>query len=162
MLIYTVGHSTRTQEALMELLKQYGVRAVIDIRAIPYSRHNPQFNREEMQRAYATSGIRYQHVESLGGKRPPKEVMERARSCSERSRGFAEYMRTATFQEGIQQVMGMANTEQIALMCAEADPTHCHRFWVADALVERGVQVRHIINENESRIHPANLFTAWE
>lgn len=59
-------------------------------------------------------------------------------------------------------MMGMANTEQIALMCAEADPTHCHRFWVADALVERGVQVRHIINENESRIHPANLFTAWE
>ncbi len=161
MLIYTIGHSTRSQEALMELLKNYGVQAVIDIRAIPYSRHNPQFNREEMQRAYRTSGIRYQHVESLGGTRPPKEVMERARSCSERSRGFAEYMATAIFQEGIEQVLAMAKREQLALMCAESDPAHCHRFWVSDALVARGVEVRHIIGNGETRDHPANLFSAW-
>ncbi|MCC7438916.1 MAG: DUF488 domain-containing protein [Armatimonadetes bacterium] len=161
MLIYTIGHSTRSQEALMELLKRCGVQGVIDIRAIPYSRYNPQFNREEMQRAYHSSGIRYQHLESLGGTRPPKEVMERARSCSERSRGFAQYMATPVFQEGIQQLVEMAKQEQLALMCAEADPAHCHRFWVADALVERGVQVRHIISETETREHPANLFSAW-
>lgn len=161
MLIYTIGHSTRSQEAFMELLKSYGVQAVIDIRAIPYSRYNPQFNREEMQRAYSTSGIRYQHIAALGGTRPPKEVMERARSCSERSRGFAQYMNTPIFQEGIQQVLEMAKEEQLVLMCAETDPSHCHRFWVADALVERGIEVRHIINEAETRDHPANLFSAW-
>ena len=161
MRIYTIGHSTRSQEALMKLLTIYGVQAVIDIRVIPYSRHNPQFNREEMQRVYGRCGIRYQHLEALGGTRPPKEVTERARSCSERSRGFAEYMTSTIFREGIQHLLEMASQEQLALMCAEQDPTHCHRFWVADALVERGIEVRHIINETETRDHPANLFSAW-
>ncbi len=160
MLIYTIGHSTRTQDQLTALLRLYDIRTLVDIRRVPYSRHNPQFNREEMMRTMPEAGIRYEHLTELGGVKPSQEVIDRARSCSERSRGFAGYMQTETFKQGLQRAIDMARNEQIALMCAEADPSHCHRFWVADALaVIPGITVQHIVAEGDVREHPANLFT---
>jgi len=159
-LIYTIGHSTRTQQELVALLRLYEVTTLVDIRRVPYSRHNPQFNREEMDRTIPEAGLRYEHLTELGGVKPSREVIDRARSCSERSRGFATYMGTPPFKRGIEHVLRLAEREQIALMCAEADPSHCHRFWVADALVVRpGVTVRHIVGPDDLREHPANLFT---
>jgi uncharacterized protein (DUF488 family) len=157
--IFTVGHSTRQQSELIELLKHYGVETLVDIRRIPFSRHNPQFNRETVMKAMEEAGIRYEHLTELGGVKPSQEVIDRARSCSERSRGFAGYMETPVFQKGLEHAIALSADSQIALMCAEADPAHCHRFWVADALVERGIEVEHIVAINDLRDHPRNLFS---
>jgi uncharacterized protein (DUF488 family) len=157
--IYTIGHSTRKREDLVEILKHYGIELLLDIRKIPYSRYNPQFNREEMMKVMPATGIGYEHCDELGGVRPPQEVMDRAKSCSERSRGFAGYMQTDNFKRGLKRALELASQQRIALMCAESDPSHCHRFWVADALGEQGIDVIHIINEREVREHPRNLFT---
>jgi len=159
LVIYTIGHSTRTQAELIGLLKQHGIELLLDIRRIPYSRHNPQFNREEMVRAIPESGLVYEHCNDLGGVKPPQHVIDAARSCSERSRGFAEYMETPPFRRGLEHALELAARHRIALMCAEADPGHCHRFWVADALAARGAEVRHIVNAHRLDDHPQNLFT---
>jgi uncharacterized protein (DUF488 family) len=159
-IIYTIGHSTRTQEELIALLRFYSVQTLIDIRRVPYSRHNAQFNREEMITVIPRAGIRYEHLTQLGGVKPSQEVIDRAKSCSERSRGFAAYMQSPPFLEGIERVLTLAKDGTLALMCAESDPRHCHRFWVADALVgSEGISVKHIISIKEAWDHPANLFT---
>lgn len=157
--IYTIGHSTRTQDELLALLKQHRVELLLDIRRIPYSRHNPQFNREEITRIIPENGLLYEHCNDLGGVKPPQHVIDTARSCSERSRGFAAYMETAPFKRGLEHALALASQYRVALMCAESDPSHCHRFWVADALVLRGATVRHIVNAKRLDDHPENLFT---
>lgn len=160
MIIYTVGHSTRKRSELVALLKHYGVDTLLDIRAIPYSRYNSQFNLEEMVREMPGAGLHYRHIASLGGRRPSREVMAGAKSCSERSHGFAEYMKSEEFRKGLDSVLELARGgSTIALMCAESDPTHCHRFWVADAVQAEGFTVQHIVREDDLREHPANLFT---
>jgi len=157
MLMYTVGHSTRTQQELAELALAFGVQRILDIRMIPYSRHNPQFNREDMERAMPALGIAYEHLPDLGGIPPSRAVMEKARSCSERSRGFAAYMETEAFARGIERAVLYGSQEKIALMCAENDPTHCHRWWVADALVARGIEVDHIIGPARTAPHQVKM-----
>ncbi len=158
--LYTVGHSTRKRSELVALLKSYGVDTLFDIRAIPYSRYNPQFNREEMEKEMPPTGITYEHISALGGKRPSPEVMAAAKSCSERSHGFADYMETAEFKEGLAYVIARADEgKTIALMCAESEPSHCHRYHVADAVQAAGKTVTHIVKGNDAREHPANLFT---
>lgn len=160
MVIYTVGHSTRKRSELVSLLKHYGVDTLLDIRAIPYSRYNSQFNLEEMLKEMPATGIAYEHITALGGRRPSREVMAAARSCSERSHGFAEYMKSDEFRSGLARVLELAREgKTIALMCAESDPSHCHRFWVADAVQAEGFTVEHIVREDDLREHPANLFT---
>jgi uncharacterized protein (DUF488 family) len=158
-IIHTVGHSTQTSQELADLVGSFGVTDLIDIRAIPYSGYNPQFNREEMERTMPDHGLRYEHIAELGGHRPSQEVMKAAKSCSERSRGFAEYMLSAEFARGIDRVLTLATETSIALMCAERDPTHCHRYWVADELTARGIEVRHIISPGKSLGHEVSLFT---
>jgi uncharacterized protein (DUF488 family) len=157
--IYTIGHSTRSHAELIELLRENGIELLLDIRRIPYSRHNPQFNREEMVKVMPPTGIRYEHCTELGGVKPPQEVIDRAKSCSERSRGFAGYMESEPFKRGLEHALALASESRVALMCAESDPSHCHRFWVADALAARGVAVRHIIKPGKVEDHPENLFT---
>lgn len=157
--IYTIGHSTRTHAELIELLRDNGIELLLDIRRIPYSRHNPQFNREEMERVMPETGIIYEHCTELGGVKPPQAVIDRAKSCSERSRGFAGYMESEPFRRGMERALGLASERRVALMCAESDPSHCHRFWVADALAARGATVLHIIRAGKVEEHPQNLFT---
>jgi uncharacterized protein (DUF488 family) len=160
--IYTVGHSTRSTAELVDLLKEFGIEILIDIRRIPYSRYNPQFNRETMMEEIPKAGLIYEHLTELGGIKPPQEVIDRAKSCSERSRGFAGYMQTPAFRKGLEQALARARDGRVALMCAEADPRHCHRFWVADAIEERGVIVQHIVRSGELLRHPQNLFSFGE
>ena len=157
--MYTVGHSTRSRGELVELLRRHGIQILLDIRKIPYSRYNPQFNRETMMEEMPATGIRYEHCDDLGGIKPSREVIDRAKSCSERSRGFAEYMRTPAFARGIDRALELAGAGRVALMCAEANPDHCHRFWVADALAAAGVDVLHIVSAERADPHPKNLFT---
>lgn len=157
-MVYTIGHSTRTTSDFVLLLKQHKVEILLDIRVVPYSRFNPQYNREALSQELKKYDILYQHIEALGGIKPTKEIMESAKSCSERSRGFGEYMKTIEFKSSLHYVIGVAKSLVVALMCAESEPTKCHRRLVADALTNEEVEVAHIISYKELRPHSTGLF----
>lgn len=147
--IYTVGHSTHTIEYFVELLKRHGISAVCDVRSAPYSRLNPQFNREDLREDLKANGIAYVF---LG-----KELGARSNDPSCYRNGKVQYdllAQTPSFQEGIQRLLNGANEYRIALMCAEKDPLDCHRtILVARNLIELGVEIRHILADGriESR-----------
>ena len=151
--VLTIGHSTRDLETFLRLLQAHAVTRIVDVRTIPKSRHNPQFNKETLPAALRTVGIAYQHMSELGGLRHPlpNSLNQAWRNAS--FRGFADYMQTSEFDEGLQKLIEMAHNERIALMCAEAVPWRCHRSLIADALLARGVRVEHILSEARSQIH---------
>ncbi len=136
--IYSIGHSTRKLEELISVLKHYGIERLVDIRHFPASRHNPQFNREELERALPDAGIEYRWLVELGGYR---------------SGGYLAHMATAEFAWGLGELERLARERPTAFMCAEIKWFQCHRRRVADALVERGWQVVHIFTEKRADPH---------
>lgn len=156
--VLTVGHSTRPLEEFIALLKAYSVTSLIDVRTVPRSRHNPQFNRDSLQIALEAAGIGYAHVAGLGGFRHthPGSVNMGWRNVS--FRGFADYMQTAEFAENLAELIERAMQERIALMCAEAVPWRCHRSLIADALVVHGIRVEEIINGARCQVHALTPF----
>jgi uncharacterized protein (DUF488 family) len=156
--IFTIGHSNRTFDEFVELLRSNGVKRVIDIRTIPRSRHNPQFNRETLGPALKKFGIAYTHLKKLGGLRhaDPKSVNLGWHNAS--FRGFADYMQTAEFEAGLERAMKLAESKLSALMCAEAVPWRCHRSLVGDALLIRGYQVLEIVGASRPRVHTLTPF----
>jgi uncharacterized protein (DUF488 family) len=156
--ILTIGHSTRTVEDFINLLKKNNVDRIIDIRTIPRSRHNPQFNGDTLPDTLSKAGISYQHIAGLGGLRHahPNSLNLGWRNAS--FRGFADYMQTPEFEQNLQVLIDLAQKEVIALMCAEAVPWRCHRSLIADALIIRGVTVEHILNHANRRTH---TLTSW-
>ncbi len=156
--LFTVGHSTRAIEEFLELLKSHGVKRVIDVRTIPRSRHNPQFNREALGPSLRAAGIGYTHLKKLGGLRhaKPGSINRGWRNAS--FRGFADYMLTPDFESGLKRAMKLAKTKPCALMCAEAVPWRCHRSLIADALVVRGVPVEHIMSRSRAQPHKITPF----
>ena len=157
-LILTVGHSTRKRTDFIGLLRAHGVRQLIDVRTIPRSRHNPQFNRAVLARALRRTGIGYRHMAGLGGLRraQPDSINTGWRNLS--FRGYADYMQASDFEMALQQLTGLARKKQVALMCAEAVPWRCHRSLIADALLIRGFPVEEIQSTTRTRPH---LLTAW-
>jgi uncharacterized protein (DUF488 family) len=151
--VYTIGHSTRTLDEFLGLLKAHGVTDVIDIRTIPRSRTNPQFNEETLPQALVENGIGYMHLPELGGLRRPRPDSPNQGWHNPSFRGFADYMSTDEFEKGLAVVLDVAARSRPALMCAEAVPWRCHRSLVADALVARGVHVEHILSERRSNRH---------
>ena len=158
LVILTIGHSTRTLEDFIALLQEYGVQKVVDIRTIPRSRHNPQFNREGLPNSLKAVGISYVHMPGLGGLRHslPDSVNAGWRSMT--FRGFADYMQTEEFVENLRALIELAKTERIVLMCAEAVPWRCHRSLIADALTVRRVQIQHILSSKSLQTHK---ITPW-
>jgi uncharacterized protein (DUF488 family) len=156
LVVFTIGHSTRTFEAFATLLRAHGVRQVADIRTVPRSRRNPQFGRETLPGALAAVGIAYRHVPALGGLRHPRADSPNRGWRNDSFRGYADYMSTPAFDAALDEVMGYARVAPTALMCAEAVWWRCHRWLVADALVVRGVEVRHIIASAASSPHELN------
>ncbi|MFZ0523188.1 MAG: DUF488 domain-containing protein [Candidatus Acidiferrales bacterium] len=156
--IFTVGHSTRPLEEFIELLKAHGVRRVIDIRSIPRSRHNPQFNRETLGPSLRKARIAYMHLKKLGGLRHAKAGSKNLGWHNASFRGFADYMQTPEFQEGLERALKLAATKRSALMCAEAVPWRCHRSLVADSLVVRGVPVEDIMSASRTQPHTLTPF----
>jgi len=156
--IFTIGHSTRTFDEFVELLLLNGVKRVMDIRSIPRSRHNPQFNRETLGPALKKAGIAYVHLKKLGGLRhaDPESVNLGWHNAS--FRGFADYMQTADFEAGLERAIKLAKTKPSALMCAEAVPWRCHRSLVADALVIRGFEVPEIVSASPPKLHELTPF----
>ncbi len=151
--VLTIGHSTRTLEAFIALLKEGDVEWLADVRSIPRSRHNPQFNRESLPESLSAAGIGYSHMAGLGGFRKPKPDSPNAHWRQAAFRGYADYMQTARFRESLQALLDLAKEKTVAIMCAEAVPWRCHRFLIADALVVRGVRVMHILAPGEHREH---------
>jgi uncharacterized protein (DUF488 family) len=156
--VLTVGHSTRPIEEFIDLLKSHGVQRVIDVRTVPRSRHNPQFNREALGPSLRAAGIGYTHLKKLGGLRHAKadSINQGWRNAS--FRGYADYMQTPDFEAGIERAMKLAKTKSCALMCAEAVPWRCHRSLIADALAVRRVPVEHIMSRSSMQPHKITPF----
>jgi uncharacterized protein (DUF488 family) len=157
-LVFTIGHSTRARKDFLRLLRAHGVRELADVRTIPRSRHNPQFNRGELARALRRAGIRYEHMPELGGLRRPKPDSVNTAWRNASFRGFADYMQTPEFEEAIERLAREARRRRVAVMCAEAVPWRCHRSLIADALIARGFSVEEI--ESPTRARPRAL-TPW-
>ncbi len=156
--IFTVGHSTRPLDEFIELLRSNGVEQLIDIRTIPKSRHNPQFNGETLAAALRAAGIRYVHMKELGGLRRARADSVNLGWRNTSFRGFADYMQTAEFAAGLERAIRLAETKTSALMCAEAVPWRCHRSLVADALLVRGIRVEDIISASPPKPHELTPF----
>ena len=143
--ILTIGHSTHPLEAFIQLLQAHGVTRVADVRTVPRSRHNPQFNRETLPEQLKLAGIGYVHLPGLGGLRHARSDSPNRGWHNASFRGYADYMQTPEFAENLKALMRLAQEDRLALMCAEAVPWRCHRSLIADALSLRGVQVEHIL-----------------
>lgn len=126
------------------MLEAHGVRRLADVRTVPRSRHNPQFNREELARALESRGLHYTHMPALGGLRRPRKDSVNTAWRNESFRGYADYMQTAEFQDALGKLVRVAEQEPTAVMCAEAVPWRCHRSLIADALMARGAEVLEI------------------
>ena len=155
---YTIGHSTRTQGELIEMLRAFGVSILADIRTIPKSRRNPQFNAETLRAALRRRGIRHVSVPELGGLRRARPDSPNMAWRNASFRGYADHMSTETFASGIAQLAALSRHGTVALMCAEAVPWRCHRSLVADALVARGARVEHIMTRARANPHRMTPF----
>jgi len=155
---FTIGHSTRPIEEFIELLLSNGVRQLIDIRTIPKSRRNPQFNTDNLAASLHAAGIAYIHLKALGGLRQPRRDSLNTAWRNAGFRGYADYMQTPEFEAALDRAIGLAGREPTALMCAEAVPWRCHRSLVSDALVVRGIEVREIVSSSAPNPHALTRF----
>jgi len=158
----TIGHSTRTLDELVALLRAFDVSVLVDVRTIPHSRHNPQFNRDALRAALPRRGIRYVHLPALGGLRRTRKDSPNTGWRNASFRGFADYMLTDEFEIGLAELRGLAKEGRVAIMCAEAVPWRCHRSLIADALTVRGAQVEHITGPERSHPHRLTAFARVE
>jgi uncharacterized protein (DUF488 family) len=156
--ILTIGHSDRPLEEFVGLLRAHAVALVADVRTVPRSRHNPQFNRDTLPGALAEAGIGYRHLAALGGLRHPRPDSPNAGWRNESFRGFADYMQTPAFDAGLAELIAIARDARVALLCAEALPWRCHRSLIADALLARGIPVGHIMGGAPPREHALTPF----
>jgi uncharacterized protein (DUF488 family) len=156
--IYTIGHSTRPVAEFIDLLKSNGVAQLVDIRTIPKSRHNPQFNSDELAASLRAAHIRYVHMKKLGGLRHARQDSINLGWRNASFRGYADYMQTAEFEAAIDRSIKIAAAHPTVLMCAEAVPWRCHRSLVADALTVRGIRVLEIIGSAQPKPHEMTSF----
>lgn len=156
--IHTIGHSTRRVDDFLGLLEEHAVGMVADVRTMPRSRFNPQFNGDVLAASLAFAGIEYLHLSELGGFRKAKIDSENIGWRNASFRGYADYMLTDEFQSVLNHLIELATERRVAIMCAEAVPWRCHRLLIADALTVRGHHVEHIIGVSGSRPHVLTSF----
>ena len=156
--VLTIGHSKRTLPEFIQMLKAYNVTLVVDVRSVPRSRHNPQFNKETLPNALKLERINYIHLPEIGGLRRPKPDSVNTAWQNISFRGYADYMQTKEFIEQLLDLIAFARENHVAVMCAEALPWRCHRSLIADALVVRNVKVKHIISKDSTIRH---TLTEW-
>jgi uncharacterized protein (DUF488 family) len=158
---FTIGHSTRTIEEYLSLLRSSGVTQVVDVRTVPRSRTNPQYNREAVSDTLAASRIGYEHIASLGGLRGrqlPKEDSPNTFWDNQSFRNYADYALSAEFREGLARLRHLGSVRRTAIMCAEAVWWRCHRRIIADYLLAAGEEVFHILDRDHvdtARMTPA-------
>lgn len=151
--VFTIGHSTRTSIEFAALLKEWSVDLLIDVRRFPMSRRYPHFNRDALACDLPSAGIAYVHEEVLGGRRQPRPDSRNTAWRNPQFRGYADHMETPAYRRAIDDIVTRAETTVQAVMCAEAVPWRCHRNLLADALVARTVEVRHIIQVGKAKRH---------
>ena len=157
-IVLTIGHSTRSWEDFLALLRVHGVKRLIDVRSIPRSRHNPQFDRETLSKKLRAARIGYVHLRKLGGLRRAHRDSVNTGWRNSSFRGFADYMQTSEFGAGLNRLMKLARQKRSAIMCAEAVPWRCHRSLIADALIVRGIRVEDIISMKRTQVHSLTAF----
>jgi uncharacterized protein (DUF488 family) len=156
--VLTIGHSTRTWEDFLALLRAHRVKRVIDVRTVPRSKHNPQFNRETLSEKLRGARIGYVHLPKLGGLRRARSDSPNMGWRNSSFRGYADCMQTSEFEAGLQRLMKLARQKRSAIMCAEAVPWRCHRSLIADALTARGFRVEDIMSMKRSQVHSLTPF----
>lgn len=156
--IFTVGHSTLAIERFLSVLQAYGVERLADVRTVPRSRQNPQFNADALAAALGDNGIEYVALPALGGLRRPRKDSPNAGWLNENFRGYADYMQTDAFGDALDALIRLSREKRVAIMCAEAVPWRCHRSLVADALGIRGIPVVEILSESNYRMHKRTPF----
>jgi uncharacterized protein (DUF488 family) len=149
MTIYTIGHSTRELDDFVKILQHYKIELLADVRSVPKSRHTPQFNKDNLVKVLPENSIEYTHLEKLGGLRHTTKDSINLGWHNESFRGYADYMQTDEFMEGIEDLLKMAENKTTAIMCAEAVPWRCHRSLIGDALLIRNVKVVDIFEEHK-------------
>ena len=156
--ILTIGHSTRTLEEFIDLLGVYSVTLLVDVRTVPRSRHNPQFNKETLPNSLKSYGVKYIHMPEIGGLRHPKHDSVNTAWKNSGFRGYADYMQTKEFTDNLLKIISLARENRLALMCAEALPWRCHRSLISDALIVRHMKVEHIIGKDSTINHQLTEF----
>ena len=155
MKIWTIGHSTRSIDDFISLLKKNEIKLLADVRSLPGSKRYPQFNREALAESLNAHGIRYEHFPELGGRRKPNADSRNTAWRNASFRGYADYMETEQFQNGVERLLGLAReVGPAAIMCAEAVWWRCHRALISDYLKTRGIEVMHILDANKVEPHP--------
>ncbi|MGV8057231.1 MAG: DUF488 family protein [Smithellaceae bacterium] len=156
--VYTIGHSTLPIEAFIRILQSYEIETLVDVRTIAASRHNPQYNEDQLPKSLSRKHIGYVHCLGLGGLRHTTKASINTAWRNASFRGYADYMQTAQFEENIERLIGMATDRRLVIMCAEAVPWRCHRSLIGDALLIRNVTVLDIIGENSCKPHVLTSF----
>ena len=156
--IFTVGHSTLSLDDFIDPMKRYLISEVADVRTVPRSRHNPQFNADRLKRTLNKKGIGYSHHPGLGGLRKPVPDSPNRAWKNSSFRGFADYMQTAGFAKSLDELIRSARKKRLAIMCAEAVPWRCHRSLISDVLMLHGFEIEHIINASKTSRHSV---TPW-
>lgn len=157
MTVWTIGHSTRSIDKFLDILSRHGIEAIIDVRRLPASRRNPQYNSDALREALDARGIEYTWLPSLGGRRTPAPDSPNTRWRNAAFRGYADHMETKEFADGLEAILDTASGLRSAILCAEAVWWRCHRALLADALSSLGIAVMHILDESKAVAHP---FTA--
>lgn len=161
-MLWTIGHSTRPIDEFLGLLQTYGIRLLIDVRTVPRSRFNPQFNSDTLAKSLADARIGYLHTAALGGLRQAKKDSINLGWRNLSFRGYGDYMQTDAFWTALEELMTYGAKQHVAIMCAEAVPWRCHRSLIADALLSRGWTVRHIMSATKSDEHRLTSFAMIE
>ena len=156
--VLTIGHSTHAWEDFLKLLRAHGVERVVDVRSIPRSRNNPQFNRDTLSKRLRAARIGYVHMGKLGGLRRTHRGSVNMGWRNTSFRGFADYMQSSEFLAGLERLIKLAAQKRSAIMCAEAVPWRCHRSLIADALTVRGIRVDDIMSGKRSQTHSLTSF----
>jgi uncharacterized protein (DUF488 family) len=156
--ICLIGHSTSPIERFLKILEAHSIATLVDIRTVPRSRHNPQFNSDALKKSLEREGIGYTQLKELGGFRHPSKNSVNTGWRNLSFRGFADYMQTEGFEIGLDKLIKLGKTRNVAIMCAEGNAFRCHRSLVADALTKRGIRAVHISSQKPGRLHTLTPF----
>ena len=156
--IFTIGHSTRPLEDFLALLGEHNIQLLVDVRTVPRSRHNPQFNIETLPNSLTDAGLDYIHLKDLGGLRKTVNDSVNSGWCSVAFRGYADYMQTDAFTTALDGLVALASDKSVTIMCAELLWWRCHRMLIADALSIRDWEVIHILSAGKTQPHHLTKF----
>ncbi len=156
--VLTVGHSNRSWKEFLAILRAHNIKRIIDVRSIPRSRHNPQFDQKTLREKLRAAKIGYVHFRKIGGLRHSRKYSKNMGWRNRSFRGYADYMQTKEFEAGLERLIKLARQKRSAIMCAEAVPWRCRRSLIGDALVVRGIRVEDIMSEKTSRPHSLTSF----